>query len=139
MYVDYIAIRDHFHDEHVWHCPDRRRLGMLMPMVNPNVLRVAVALHHAGFTAPEPLRLIAEIWRTAETNALTWPQLRAMNVQTLNQLEEHNVLRKAPQKTYAMVANQWRAPLYSLDLRRLDVRPAELRGAQERWQPDDFY
>jgi len=59
MYVDCIAIRDHFHDEHIWHCPDRRRLGMLMPVVNPNVLRVADALHHAGFTAPEALRIIA--------------------------------------------------------------------------------
>ena len=37
------------------------------------------------------------------------------------------LLRKAPPETCATVANQWRAPLYSFDLRRLDVRPAELR------------
>ena len=48
MYVDYVAYRDHFHDEHVWHCPNPRLLRMCFPGVKPHVLRVADALHHVG-------------------------------------------------------------------------------------------
>lgn len=138
MYVDYVAIRDHFHDEHAWHCPNPRRLTMYVPVFKPNVLRVADALHHTGLTRPDAIRIVAEVWRKTTPEALTWLQVRDVNIQTLNRLEDEGLLRRASQETYATVANEWRAPLYPLDLRKIDVKPADLREEQEHWAPPDY-
>jgi hypothetical protein len=140
MYVDYVAVRDHFHDEHVWHCPNPRLLRMYLLANTPNVLRVADALHHAGITSTDAVRVVAETWRNARPpDTMTWEQLQDANIQTLNRLEDRHLLRAALQSTYTTIASEWRAPLYQLDLSRLDVRPAELRDAQERWVPPDIY
>jgi AbiV family abortive infection protein len=140
MYVDYVAVRDHFHDEHVWHCPNRRLLGMYLYAGAPNVLCVADALHHGGMTSADAVRLVAQVWRNMPPpDTMTWEQLRDVNTQTLNRLEDRHLLRAASSATYTMIANEWRAPLYQLDLTRLDVRPADLRDAQEHWVPPDVY
>lgn len=35
MYLDYVAYRDHFHDEHVWYSPNPRLLRGCVPAVSP--------------------------------------------------------------------------------------------------------
>jgi AbiV family abortive infection protein len=139
MYVDYIARRDHFHDEHVWHCPNPRLLSMYLHGLTPNVLRVADILHHVGLTSAGAIRVVAHVWRPAPPlETLTREQIRDLNVQTLTRLQEENLLRRTTQQTQAIMVNEWRAPLYPLDLKRIDVKPAELRAAQEQWVPDYY-
>lgn len=74
-----------------------------------------------------------------EPDTLTWEQLRERNIQTLQWLEEKKLLRAAPDGVCNTVANEWRAPLYPLDLTRLEIDAKELRDAQARWVPADFY
>jgi len=61
MYVDYVAVRDHLHDEHEWHCPNPRLLRMYLLAFRPSVLRVADALHHVGLTTPDAIHIVAEV------------------------------------------------------------------------------
>jgi hypothetical protein len=105
----------------------------------PNVLRVADAIHHTGLTTPDAIRIVADVWRNTTPETLTRQQVRDVNIQTLTRLEQEGFLRRASQDTYATVANEWHAPLYPLDLRKSDVRPADLREAQEQWVPPDYY
>ncbi len=65
MYVDYVALRDHFHDEHSWHCPNPRLLSMYLHGLTPNVLHIADVLHHVGLTSAGAIRVVAQVWRHA--------------------------------------------------------------------------
>jgi len=91
-------------------------------------------------TSLDALRVVAELWRSVpEPDTLTWEQLRERNIQTLQWLEEKKLLCAAPDGVCNTVANEWRAPLYPLDLTRLEIDAKELRDAQARWVPADFY
>jgi AbiV family abortive infection protein len=139
IYVDYIAIRDHFHDEHEWHCPNPELLGMYLQDFMPPILRIAEVLHQCGLTSPEAVRIVAEVWRNAPAPATqTWRQIQEVNLQTLNRLEAQGLLGNVTEELQNTVIRDWRAPLYPLDLRKLDTRPADLRAAQEQWVPDYY-
>jgi AbiV family abortive infection protein len=138
IYVDYIA-RDELRAEHDWHCPNPRLLDMYRLVSTPTVLRVAKALHHTGFSRPEAIRIVAQIWRNAQApETLTWEQVEDLNLQTLNRLQEANLVGHATQATQRTIVNEWRPPLYPLNLRKLDVNPAKLREVQDQWVPDYY-
>jgi hypothetical protein len=126
--------------QHPWHCPNPRLLRMYLLTDAPGVLRVADALHHAGIISTDAVRIVAETWRSAQPpDVMTLEQVYETNILTLNRLQDRHLLRVAPQSMYTMIADEWRAPLYQLDLTRLEVRPAYLRDAQEHWVPPDIY
>jgi hypothetical protein len=140
MYVDYVAYRDAYRDEHIWHCPNPQLLRMYIPVILPAVLRAADALYHIGVTQPAAVRSIAETWRDLQvTDAFTWQQARDANVRTIEHLEHAGLLRRQPQATYATLVNGWIAPLFPLDLTPLNVDAVALRDAQEHWVPPDAY
>jgi len=139
LYVDYVAIRDAFHDEHQWHAPNHDLLLGYLPAWMPSILRIARALDRAGVTRPEAVHIVAELWRGIDPEQLNRHELREHNIATLHRLDAAGLLRRAPQAVYDAVANDWRAPLYTLDLRKLEVRAGDLREAQEHWVPPDVY
>jgi hypothetical protein len=137
IYVDYVAYADSFRDEHHWHSPDPRLMGLWLLSIRPRVLDVALAIHGAGMTSPAALAKIAEIWRTSPMDdTIKWPALRELNVRTLNVLEELKLLRARPETVYRRVANDWLFPLYPLDLGEIRIDPEELREVQRSWSPD---
>ena len=131
IYVDYIAIRDHWHDEHEWHAPNPELLSMYLQNFIPPVLRAAELLHQCGLTSLDAVRIVADVWRNAPPpETLTWRQIQEVNVQTLTRLQAQGLLGQASEEQQDTVVRDWRAPLYPLDLRKLDVRPADLRAAR---------
>ena len=71
-------------------------------------------------------------------DGIKWPDLRQLNVQTLEILEESKLLRVRPNSVYRRVANDWLFPLYPLDLGEIKIDPEELREAQRNWSPDGY-
>jgi hypothetical protein len=139
IYVDYVAYVDSVRDEHHWHSPDPRLMGLWLLGNRPRVLDVALAIHGAGMTTEAALAKIAGLWRAKPMDdGIKWPDLRQLNVQTLEILEESKLLRVRPNSVYRRVANDWLFPLYPLDLGEIKIDPEELREAQRNWSPDGY-
>jgi len=139
IYVDYVAYVDSVRDEHHWHSPDPRLMGLWLLSSRPRVLDMALAIHSAGMTTPAALTRIADLWRASPMDdTVKWPALRELNVRTLNALEESKLLRVRPDSVYRCIANDWLFPLYPLDLGELKIDPEELREAQRNWSPDGY-
>lgn len=130
MYVDYVAYRDAYRDQHQWHCPNPQLLRMHLPPIRPAILRAADTLHHIGVTGPEAVRAVAEIWRHEQiTGAFTRQQVHATNIRTIEHLRQQGLLRPQPQARYDSLVHNWIAPLFPLDLGPLEVAPDALRDA----------
>lgn len=139
IYVDYVAYEDGYKKEEFWHAPDKRRLRIGLWRERPKVLHVAAALHGAGLTSAEALPIVSNVWRqVAMDDSLKWPDLRQMNIRTLEVIEEKGLLRPRPQAVYHSIANDWLFPLFPLDLRELPVDPEALREIQRSWTPTDW-
>jgi AbiV family abortive infection protein len=139
IYVDYVAYADSFRDEHHWHSPDPRLMGLWLLRSRPRVLDVALAIHGAGMTTEAALAKVADLWRASPMDdTIKWSALRQLNVRTLNILEESKLLRVRPHSVYRRVANEWLFPLYPLDLGELKIDPEELREVQRNWSPDGY-
>lgn len=136
IYVDYVGYADSFRDEHHWHAPNSKLMGLWLLSNRPRVLDVALAIHGAGMTTERALARIAELWRACAVDDIKWPDLRQLNVRTLETLEEAKLLRVRSDSAYRRVANEWLFPLYPLDLGEIKVDPEELREAQRNWSPD---
>ncbi len=94
------------------------------------VIEIATALEAMGVTSPEGLALVAEIWREVKVGPeLTYGELTALNLRTLDLLRERGLAKDAPDNVYAHIRDRWPFPLYPLDL-SLDP-PAWDRGAQK--------
>lgn len=139
IYVDYLAIRDHWHDEHQWHAPNPELLSMYLLDFMPPILQAANVLHQCGLTAPDAVRVIADVWRNvAPPETLTREQIQEVNLQTLKRLDAQGLLPDVGEEVQQTLIRDWRAPLYPLDLRKLEVRAADLRATQEQWVPDYY-
>jgi AbiV family abortive infection protein len=139
IYVDYVAYADSAVDEHHWHSPDPRLMGLWLLSGRPRVLDVALAIHGAGMTTEAALAKIADLWCASPVDdTIKWPALHQLNVRTLNILEESRLLRVRPDSAYKRVANEWLFPLYPLDLGKLDIDPEDLREVQRNWSPDGY-
>jgi len=85
IYVDYVVYADSLRDEHHWHSPDPRLMGLWLLSSRPRVLDVALAIHGAGMTTEAALAKIADLWRASPMDdTIKWPVLRQLNVRTLN-------------------------------------------------------
>jgi AbiV family abortive infection protein len=128
VYVDYVAHSNSGTDEHYWHYPDPRRLRIGMWDRRPKVLDVALALHGVGITTESGLAITADLWRNAAMDdSVKWPTIRALNVRTIEALENARLLRTRPDATYRLVANDWLFPLFPVDLRELGVDARDLQ------------
>ncbi|MBK9168045.1 MAG: AbiV family abortive infection protein [Bryobacterales bacterium] len=138
IYVDYVAYEDGYKKEEFWHWPDKRRLRIGLGRERPKVLHVAAALHGAGLTSVEALPIVSNVWRQVTIDdSLNWSELRQVNIQTLQMIDEKGLLRRRPQTVYCSIANDWLFPLFPLDLGELQVRPEDLRKIQRSSTPTD--
>jgi AbiV family abortive infection protein len=136
IYVDYIT-RD---TGSYWHHPDLRLLGLLLSPTMPDVLKVGLALHHAGVTTPSALALVAQHWRTIDPRAInTTPELWQANQTTLSMIEDAGLLRHRSERKYRTILSDWRLPLYDLDLSPINIDQNTLRTIQRRGTPWDYW
>jgi len=132
IYVDYVATDE----DHLWIRPSEDGFGFAY-IGPPPVVRLAQALSDSGCTSPEALASIAEFWRPVKmTEDYHWATLRDLNYETLEELDDQNLLREQPQEVYSTIVNKWPFPLYSLELKLASVDQAVLREKQRQWVPD---
>jgi AbiV family abortive infection protein len=135
IYVDY-ADTD---EGHMWLTPhvDDWELGLGH---TPPALHLARALDNVGCTTPEALAVIADIWRPIKmTDDYHWVEIRKLNYQTLEELDDKNLLLEQPQEAYHYIIHNWPFPMCSIDLSLASVDKAELRKIQEEWMTNEWF
>lgn len=123
-------------DGHQWLAPsdDEMLISFYMP---PQTLRIAQALYRTGMTTADGLAIVAKIWRQVDVHLeFRWDEAEAKNKKTLDELERNGLLNPDCGNVYWNVVREWPMPLYTLDLRRLDVDREKLEETRERWRPD---
>ena len=136
-YVDYIEMDG----EHSWVSPKGKDGISLKPLGNsePPVLTLVNGMNAIGFSGPKALAIIATKWRPVQIkDDLHWQELRRLNRQTLEAMDEAGVLIKRPAETYKEIVDEWRPPLCSLEIELKKVSQADLREIQERWTTDYY-
>jgi len=140
IYVDYVDYNDANKRERFWHCPNSRLMAIGLWDMRPKVLNVALALHGLGLTREPALRIVADIWRAAPMDdSVKWNDIAALNLKTLDALEQAKLLRNRPEQDFRLVRWEWLFPLYPLDLSPVTVKEEDLREAQRNWTPDGYY
>jgi hypothetical protein len=136
IYVDYVDT-----DEgHVWFTPPEDDPDDLWLIYSSSPLQLAQALRDSGCTTPESLEVIAKLWRPVQmTSNYRWVDLRALNIRTLQKLDNLGFLCEQPQDVYAAITDKWTFPLYSAELKIARVKQSALRKIQEQWSPDYWW
>ena len=140
MYVDYIKMDN----KHYWIQPDYYNFldkGRIhyVDKLSTDVLKLVNALHNVGISRPEALEIIASRWKPVKMSDNFYIQeLKELNLQTLNELREKDLLHDQPNEVYATIVERWLFPLHSLDLSEKKVKESELRGIQKQ-RSQDFY
>jgi AbiV family abortive infection protein len=136
IYVDYVDYNDATRRERFWHCPNARMMAIGVWDMRPKVLNVALALHALGLTRAAALGIVAQIWRAATMDdSVRWNDVAALNLKTLQALEEAGLLRNRSEENMRMAWYDWLFPLYPVDLSPVDVKEEDLRQAQRNWSP----
>lgn len=139
IYVDYIESDG----DHIWLSPKRfyhPELVMISLYHSPQILEVANALTNVGFNTPKALSVVAERWRSIQMeDALSWSQLREINLNTLKDLEREGLLNKAPDSVCSIIIDRWLFPLYNLDIRTIKVNKSDLEETRDRRFFEMFY
>lgn len=126
MYVDYEE-----HDgEHRWSVPRHHDEGLALTLrgVIPPSLATVLALDKAGFTTPQGLRLLADIWRPISmTDQITQSELRDLIRATCEAADSQALPRTRNREVTDRLTQHWQFPMYSLDMKIVEVSVNELR------------
>jgi hypothetical protein len=131
IYVDYIETDEN----HVWITPKRfyqPDMHVLGRYYRPEALEVAEALWQAGCTKPESLSHIAKMWRPIRIpDDFTQDRLRELNIRTLEELNNSNLLSTQEEQSLLTIVNKWSFPLYSLKIRIIEVDKETLKETRD--------
>lgn len=107
---------------HVWHNPGI--LGELgYPSCYSSILKIVHALSEAGCLTSAALKEIALQWRPIKIEPeMDWEMLRKLNQETLERLDRWGLLLTVKEEHYATITNDWPFPMYSLNLRKDQVK-----------------
>ena len=126
LYVDYVA----HEDGHTWFHPGiyADSSGGSYTHTEPMALQIAGLLHDVGMSTSDALAAVADLWRSAAMlPEMQWPQLRQLNIDTLERLDSSSLLQKRSDSDYQQLIDRWQFPLYSLDLSLIRVDIESLR------------
>jgi len=139
IYVDYVENEG----DHYWLSPKRYYHPELHPStfyLAPSVYDVASALWNVGCTKPDALLSIAEIWRSIElSDDFHWTKLRGLNIKTLEKLDEKKLLNIQESKYLSIIIDKWLFPLYSLNIRIINVDKEALKEIRDKQFFNMFY
>lgn len=139
IYVDYIESDG----EHMWLTPKRYYhpdMSSFTHYLRPAVMEVATALWKAGCTKPEALQLLIRIWRPIKmSDDFSWHELREVNIKTLEELDEKNLLNTQDDTVCSVIIDRWLFPLYSLDIRIIKVNKEKLKETREQGLFNMYY
>lgn len=135
IYVDYMENDGN----HQWLSPqnyDDLLESRLSFELVPEVIPLSTALYSLGFSKPEALKVVAEKWRPIKMNDhFSWQDIRQLNKETLEELENNQLLENVNEAVKRNIIDKWLFPIYSIDLRIVKVDKEKLREIQENWSP----
>ena len=129
MYVDY----EQSEGEHSWSRPHHSDTGQALGLrgIVPPSLQTANALHKAGFSSTQGLKLLSDLWRpVAMTDTFTRSDLRELNRSTCNATNASGISGTGDRLVIDRIVQHWQYPMYSLDLKIAKVPLAKLQQKQ---------
>jgi AbiV family abortive infection protein len=137
IYVDYIYWDD---TGYQWSSPKTMEDLGTMRGESP-VFRIIRAIQSVGITSPEALKVVNSIWsEIIIDDDFGFRALRAKNMEILQELSKLGLLKvNIADEACQTVNRDWSYPLYPLDLRKVDVKRADLEEVagereQEWWE-----
>ena len=134
LYVDYVQ-----NDAgHVWHDPIKyEAIGASFRDIKARTaLRLAIALVDIGASQSEGLDTIAKRWRAVEIgDDMTWGEIEELNQQTAEDLVNQGLANSKSSEAIVRVNTEWLFPLYPLDLKKQEIKKAEMEDLRERRHP----
>jgi AbiV family abortive infection protein len=132
FYVDYVE----YEEEHVWLSPKRYE-DISVPRIHrptPTVVGLVADLERLGFSEPNTLSIVANIWRPVLiSNNTKFAELRDLIHRTMRELH-------LPSSNEDLVCNRitekWPFPLYDLEMCQINVKKSDLMEIQVRWYPE---
>ena len=127
MYVDYQRLED---GEHIWSVPRHHDEGMALSLkgVIPPILATVLSLNKAGFASPQGLKLLADIWRPISmVDTTTRSELKKFNRNTCEEADRRSLPGARDNEVSACLIHKWQFPMYSLDMRLIEVSEDELK------------
>jgi hypothetical protein len=130
LYVDFVET-DEGDD---WQSPRYRDDLMVDPP--SDACELVGSLHSAGFSTPQGLAIVAEVWDGFRPDRDThWREVQALSDATLARLPAPQVA-PVDDADLARIARTWTFPLWHIELDRIEVDVDELRRRQQNWHPD---
>lgn len=71
-----------------------------------------------------------------KVSSLSWEELRDLNRNTLENLDEKGLLKSEKEEEVSEVIEKWPFPLYPLDLAPKEISREELEQARAGWSAD---
>ncbi len=128
IYVDYIVT---YTGKTIWTNPSESKGTPPVPI--PEALELANAFLISGFTKPESLEVISNIWKPIQmTDGFRWESLQEINLKTLNSLAERNLLEQQSDNVYQKIIKNWSFPMHSIELDIVLNKPSDLKEELEK-------
>lgn len=143
MYVDYEMHED---NEYIWSAPRHHDEGVALSLqgVIPPSLETVLSLNKAGFASPQGLKLLADIWRPISMiDTITRSELKEYIRSTCEEADRQALPGARDQEITASLSQHWQFPMYSLDMKLIEVSVNELRNQRtDQWLSEfnnDFF
>ena len=138
MYVDYELHED---NEYIWSAPGHHNEGLALSLrgVIPPSLATVLSLNKAGFATPQGLKLLADIWRPISIiDTITRSDLNVYIQRTYEEADSQALPGERDQITTTRLSQYWQFPMYSLDMRLIEVSLNELRSQRNNQWLSEF-
>lgn len=139
MYVDY----EEHEDGHIWSVPRHHDEGLALTLrgVIPPSLATVLALHKGGFATPQGLGLLADKWRPVPMkDQITRSELRDLIRMTCEEADSQALPGTRNSKVTDRLIHYWQYPMYSLDMKSIEVSVNELSDQRDaKWLAEFNY
>ena len=138
MYVDYEKLED---GEHIWSTPRHHNEGMALSLqgVIPPVLATVLSLNKVGFASPQGLKLLSDIWQPISmADTITRSELREFIQNTCEEADRQALPGSRDIESTSRLTQYWQFPMYSLDMKLIDVSVDELQNQRTAMWLSEF-
>ena len=139
MYVDYVRDITVDRGERSWTKP-RSRVIHSLQYVTPGSIRFLRAIVATGATTQKGLRVVNDVWRDfAIVDSTTDLEIYLKNEETLQRLSGQDLLCDADEGDLHWFLDRWKAPMWSLCMKRIVVGIEDLRSKRRQaieWHKD---
>ena len=132
MYVDYVRDITEDTGDRFWTNPKGRVIDSF-PYATPGSVLLLRAIVATGATSQEGLLVVSDVWRNFNiTDSTTDFEIYLQNKRTLERLDEEGLLCDANEATCRRFLDMWKAPMWSVCMRPIQVQIEDLRERRRK-------